>query len=55
MSYSANAGLKLEYLLSPKTSLNLEPNYRYMINSMNNVETKNPSLLGVNVGFSIKF
>ena len=55
MSYSANAGLKLEYLLSPKTSLNLEPNYRYMINSMNNVETKNPSLLGVNLGFSIKF
>ncbi|WP_282630730.1 porin family protein [Empedobacter sedimenti] len=55
MSYSANAGLKLEYLLSPKTSLNLEPNYRYMINSLSNVETKNPSLLGVNLGFSIKF
>lgn len=54
-NYSANAGLKLEYLLSEKTSINLEPNYRYMINTLHNVETKNPSLLGINLGFSIKF
>lgn len=55
MNYSANAGLKLEYLISEKTSINLEPNYRYMINTLHNVETKNPSLLGLNLGFSIKF
>jgi hypothetical protein len=55
MNYSANAGLKLEYLLSEKTSINLEPNYRYMINTVHNVETRNPSLLGLNLGFSIKF
>ena len=54
-SYSANAGLKLEYMISNKTSLNFEPNYRYMINPLNNVNTKNPSLLGANLGFSIKF
>ncbi len=54
-SYSANAGLKLEYNLSPKTNINLEPNYRYMINPLDNVSSKNPSLLGLNLGFSIKF
>ncbi|WP_413532645.1 outer membrane beta-barrel protein [Empedobacter brevis] len=55
MSYSANAGVKLEYNLSNKSSLNLEPNYRYMLNPLKNVEAKNPSLLGLNLGFSIKF
>lgn len=55
MNYSANAGIKLEYLLSEKTSIHLEPNYRYMINTLHNVETRNPSLLGLNLGFSIKF
>lgn len=54
-SYSANAGVKLEYNLSNKSSINLEPNYRYMINPLKNVDTKNPSLLGLNLGFSIKF
>lgn len=54
-SYSANAGVKLEYNLSNKSSINLEPNYRYMINPLINVEAKNPSLLGLNLGFSIKF
>lgn len=54
-SYSANAGLKLEYMISNKTSLNFEPNYRYMLNPLKNVDTKNPSLLGANLGFSIKF
>ena len=54
-SYSANAGVKFEYKLSNKTSINLEPNYRYMINPISNVNAKNPSLLGLNLGFSIKF
>ena len=54
-SYSANAGLKLEYMISNKTSLNFEPNYRYMLNPLKNVDAKNPSLLGANLGFSIKF
>ena len=55
MSYSANAGVKLEYNLSNRSSINLEPNYRYMLNPLKNVDTKNPSLLGLNLGFSIKF
>lgn len=55
MSYSANAGVKLEYNLSNKSSINLEPNYRYMLNPLKNVDAKNPSLLGLNIGFSIKF
>ncbi|WP_298775385.1 outer membrane beta-barrel protein [uncultured Empedobacter sp.] len=54
-SYSANAGVKLEYNLSNKSSINLEPNYRYMINPLKNVDTKNPSLFGLNLGLSIKF
>lgn len=54
-SYSANLGLKLQYLLSEKASIDLEPNYRYMINPLQNVDNKNPSLLGVNMGFSFKF
>lgn len=55
MSYSANAGVKLEYNLSHKSSINLEPNYKYMLNPIRNVDAKNPSLLGINLGFSIKF
>lgn len=54
-SYSANAGVKLEYNLSNKSSVNLEPNYKYMLNPLKNVDAKNPSLLGLNLGFSIKF
>lgn len=54
-SYSANAGVKLEYNLSNKSSINLEPNYRYMLNPLKNVDAKNPSLLGLNICFSIKF
>ncbi|WP_313383314.1 hypothetical protein [Chishuiella sp.] len=54
-SYSANLGLKLQYLLSEKASIDLEPNYRYMINPLQNVDNKNPSLLGINMGFSFKF
>ena len=55
MSYSANAGVKLEYNLSHKSSINLEPNYKYMLNPLRNVDARNPSLLGINLGFSIKF
>lgn len=54
-SYSANVGLKLQYLLSEKASIDLEPNYRYMMNTLQNVDHKNPSLVGVNLGFSFKF
>ena len=54
-SFSANAGLKFEYLLSNKTSLNLEPHYRYMMNSIQNTSLGNPSILGINLGFSFQF
>ncbi|QTV06820.1 porin family protein [Faecalibacter bovis] len=54
-SYSANAGLKFEYLLSEKAGINLEPNYKFLINPLNNFSNKENSLLGIGIGFSYKF
>src|SRR5690606_268951 len=34
VSFSANAGMKLDYAISPKVSVNVEPQMRYMINTV---------------------
>lgn len=54
-SYSANASLKFEYLLSQKAGINLEPNYKFLINPLKDFSNKDNSLLGIGLGFSYKF
>lgn len=55
LSFSGNAGVKFQYQLSDKISINLEPNMRYLMNSVENVASKNQTILGVNTGLSINF
>ncbi|OEK06148.1 hypothetical protein A8C32_19145 [Flavivirga aquatica] len=56
VSYSANLGLGLNYQISKKIDLNLEPIFKYQINTFNNTSGNfKPYILGVYTGFSIKF
>ncbi len=55
-SYSANIGLGLNYKISKKINLNLEPMFKYQINTFNNTSGDfQPFFLGVYTGFGIKF
>ena len=56
MSYSANFGLGLNYHISDKIKLNLEPMFKYQINTFNNTSGDfQPYFIGVYSGFSFKF
>uniref|UniRef100_UPI004049E6DA hypothetical protein n=1 Tax=Gelidibacter sp. TaxID=2018083 RepID=UPI004049E6DA len=56
MSYSANFGLGLNYHISDKLKLNLEPMFKYQINTFNNTSGDfQPYFIGVYSGFSFKF
>lgn len=56
VSYSANFGLGLNYQVSKKIDLNLEPMFKYQINTFNNTSGDfEPFFIGVYTGFSIKF
>ena len=52
-SFSANAGLKFDMKIMDKVQLNVEPNFKYLINPVNNIEKYNPYTVGVNAGISI--
>ncbi|WP_194768247.1 hypothetical protein [Tamlana sp. I1] len=55
-SYSANVGLGLNYKFSKKIDLNLEPMFKYQLNTFNNTSGHfTPYFIGVYTGFSIKF
>lgn len=54
-SYSVNAGLKFEYFISEKAGINLEPNYKFLLNPLKDLSNKDNSLLGIGLGFSYKF
>ena len=55
-SYSANLGLGLNYEISKKVNLNLEPVFKYQINTFNNTSGNfKPYFIGVYTGFSFKF
>lgn len=55
-SYSANVGLGLNYNISPTLKLNLEPMFKYQINTFNNTSGDfRPYFIGVYSGFSFKF
>lgn len=53
VSFSANAGVKLDYALSDRISANVEPQVRYMINTVTANDEVQPYLLAVNAGLTI--
>lgn len=55
-SYSANFGLGFNYNISPRLKLNLEPMFKYQINTFTNTSGDfRPYFIGVYSGFSFKF
>ncbi|MFD2724829.1 hypothetical protein [Hyunsoonleella rubra] len=55
-SYSANFGLGLNYKVSKRINLNLEPMFKYQINTFKNTSGDfQPFFIGVYTGFGIKF
>lgn len=53
VTFSANAGLKFDMKLTDNVKLNVEPNFRYLVNPVNNIEKYNPYTVGVNAGVSV--
>jgi len=55
-SYSANFGLGLDYKISQKINLNLEPVFKYQINTFNNTSGNfKPFFIGIYTGLKFKF
>ncbi|WP_430467069.1 hypothetical protein [Winogradskyella ouciana] len=55
-SFSANFGLGLDYSLSKQWNINLEPQFKYQINTFNNTSGNyRPFFIGVYTGLSFKF
>jgi hypothetical protein len=55
-SFSANFGLGLDYSLSKKWNFNLEPQFKYQINTFNNTSGNyRPFFIGLYTGLSYKF
>jgi len=52
-SYSTNAAVKLEYQIGKNVNLQLEPNYRLMLNQVKDVKQNSASLFGVNLGVAV--
>lgn len=55
VSFSANAGLKFDMGLTEKIKINVEPNFKYLINPVNDIERYNPYTVGVNAGITVSF
>ncbi len=55
LSFSANAGIKIDYEVSKKMKLNLEPTFKYMIKPMNKVNDTKPYIIGVSTGVTFSF
>lgn len=56
ISYSANFGLGLNYKITKKVEFNLEPLFKYQINTFNNTSGNfNPYFIGVYTGIGFKF
>ena len=55
VSYSANIGLGLNYRISSKFQWNLEPVFKYQLNTFKNTKDVNPYFLGLYSGLNFKF
>ncbi|KUG11528.1 hypothetical protein BEI02_00375 [Elizabethkingia sp. HvH-WGS333] len=55
LSFSANAGVKIDYEVSKKMKLNIEPTFKYMIKPMNKVNDTKPYIIGVSTGVTFSF
>ncbi|UJH92617.1 outer membrane beta-barrel protein [Antarcticibacterium sp. 1MA-6-2] len=55
VSYSANMGVGLDYNISSKFQINVEPIFKYQINTFNNTSDVKPYYFGVYSGLSFKF
>lgn len=56
LSYSANFGIGLDYNFSKQFQFNLEPTFKYQINTFNNTSGDfNPFFIGLYTGLSFKF
>jgi hypothetical protein len=56
MNFSANVGMGLNYKFSPKIQINVEPVFKYQLNTFSNVSGSfRPYSIGVYSGFSFRF
>ncbi len=55
VSFTTNLGVGIDYKISPQFQLNLEPIFKYQLNTFNNAEKINPYYFGIYSGFSFKF
>ncbi|MEP6260249.1 MAG: outer membrane beta-barrel protein [Gillisia sp.] len=55
VSYSANIGLGFNYRISQKLQWNLEPVFKYQLNTFTNTKDVNPYFLGLYSGLNFKF
>ncbi len=55
ISFTANAGLGLNYKISSQFNFNLEPIFKYQLNTFKNSKNFKPYYFGIYSGFSFKF
>ena len=55
VSFSTNLGLGVNYKITSSLQFNVEPTFKYQINTFSNSSNFNPYYLGVYSGFSFKF
>ncbi len=55
VSFTTNLGVGVDYKISPQFQVNLEPIFKYQLNTFNNGENINPYYFGIYSGFSFKF
>jgi len=55
ISFTANAGLGLSYKISPQFHFNMEPIFKYQLNTFKDTKNFNPYYFGIYSGFSFQF
>jgi len=55
ISFTANAGLGLNYKISPQFHFNMEPIFKYQLNTFKGTKNFNPYYFGIYSGFSFQF
>jgi hypothetical protein len=55
ISFSTNIGMGIDYNISPRFQWNLEPIFKYQLNTFSNTPGVKPYNFGIYSGFSFKF